>query len=169
MLGNDAPSSPGLLPPCGFRNRVRTPVPKGRASQVWLDLLPERDYSVQMGGNCSALAILERQYCISHKNWDINSCHNSGKVLLVFFFSLLKFPHPEFTVGALIFILPPLQKSQTQLLLPCQYHLSVQPQPGVTVVKECAARLCLAKPELGLFWPLQTFKNGDILPPTPLS
>lgn len=86
-----------------------------------------------------------------------------------FFFSLLKFPHPEFTVGALIFILPPLQKSQTQLLLPCQYHLSVQPQPGVTVVKECAARLCLAKPELGLFWPLQTFKNGDILPPTPLS
>lgn len=61
LLGNDAPSSPGLLPPCGFRNRVRTPVPKGRASQVWLDLLPERDYSVQMGGNCSALAILERQ------------------------------------------------------------------------------------------------------------
>lgn len=28
---------------------------------------------------------------------------------------------------------------------------------------------CLAKPEVGLFWPLQAFKNGHNLLPTPLS
>lgn len=92
----------------------------------------------------------------------------SGTIQSQDIFALLKFPRPEFTVGG-INLYSPTKKTQTQLLLPCQYRLAVQPQPRVTMAKECAAMPCLAKPEVGLFWPLQAFKNGHNLLPTSLS
>lgn len=56
-----------------------------------------------------------------------------------FFFSLLKFPPPEFTVSALIFISP--QKKNTNSTPAALPALAVC--PGVTVGEECAAVLSL--------------------------
>lgn len=75
-----------------------------KQSHPSLDMLPERDYSFQMR------TIQPWLY------WKDNTVFLTRTGTLIpgttqdFFFALLKFPHPEFTVGALIFIFSPPKK-----------------------------------------------------------
>lgn len=93
--------------------------------------------------NYSALAILERQYCISYKNWDVNSWHNSG-----LFFCSPEIPPPWVYSWCInLYFLPP-KKTQAQLLLPCQHCLSVLELQWGRKVLQCWVWIILASPGL---------------------
>lgn len=119
-----------------------------KQSHPGLDMLPERDYPFQMR------TIQPWLY------WKDNTVFLTRTGTLIpgttqdFFFALLKFPHPEFTVGALIFIFsPPKKHKLNSCCLASTVCLSWSYSGG--------GKCCSA--EFGLFWPLQAFKNRDIL------
>lgn len=87
----------------------------------------------------------------------------SGTIQNQDIFALLKFPHPEFTVGG-ITLYSPTKKHKVNFY--CRASIVWLYGPRVTMVKECAATPRLAKPEVGLFRPLQAFKNRHTLLPT---